>query len=73
MSQTFVVQKLKGEGGRVGGKVRDLGSTKKCQEYKHHTRANTYDSFFIIELIIWSQYFKLYNQSHIWKLVFLFM
>ena len=39
MSQIFVVQKLKGEGGRVGGKVRDLGSTKKCQEYKHHTCA----------------------------------
>ena len=25
----FVGRKLKGEGGRVGGKVRDLGSTKK--------------------------------------------
>ena len=33
MSQIFVVQKLKGEGGRVGGKVRDFGSTKKCQEF----------------------------------------
>ena len=31
MSQTFVVQKLKGEGGRIGGKVRYLGSTKNAK------------------------------------------